>query len=442
MGQRSGKERYRISIIGAGHVGLVTGACFAEIGHQVLCVDNDKEKLASLRKGKCPFYEPGLAHLVRKHVKSRRLSFSDSIREGVERSGVIFIAVGTPSRPNGEADLSYVEAVAREIARSMTSYRLIVEKSTVPVETGEWVRRAVQQSHRGKIPFDVASNPEFLREGQAIEDFMHPDRIVLGVESKRAEKILIEIYRRIKAPVVVTDIKSAEMIKHASNSFLSLKISFINAIAALSEKVGADVVKIAEGMGLDRRIGKSFLNAGVGFGGSCFAKDLSAFVRIGEKAGVNFQLLKEVQQINHNQRQRLVHMVEQAVWNLKGKTIGILGLAFKPETDDLRDAPSVDIIQALQKEGAAVKATDPAAVGNAKKLLSNVTFCKDPYETARHADCLVILTEWPEYRSLHLKRLKSLLSHPIIVDGRNLYDPVKMRKAGFRYFSIGRPSSS
>lgn len=428
----------KISIIGGGHVGLVTGACFAEIGHQVFCIDNDSEKLESLRGGKVPFLEPGLESLVRKHLKSGRLSFIDSIREGVSRAPVIFIAVGTPSRPNGEADLSYVESVSREVARALSGYRLIVEKSTVPVETGEWVRRTIRQSLRRKVPFDVASNPEFLREGQAVQDFMRPDRIVLGVESKKAEKLLLEIYRPLKAPVVVTDIKSAEIIKHASNSFLSMKISFINMIADLAEKVGADVVKIAEGMGQDKRVGKSFLNAGIGFGGSCFGKDLSAFISIAEKAGVNFQLLKEVQRINQYQREQFVKKIEQAVWNLRDKTIGLLGLAFKPDTDDLRDAPSLDIIRALQREGVRIKATDPAAIPGARKLLTGVEFCEDPYEVARGADCLVILTEWDVYRKLNLKRVKSLMSHPIIVDGRNLFDPAQMKKAGVRYSSIGR----
>ncbi len=429
----------KISIVGAGHVGLVTGGCFAEMGHHVLCIDNDPEKLASLRKGKVPFYEPALERIVRKNLKNGRLSFSDSIREGVEKSEVIFIAVGTPPRPNGEADLSYVEAVSREIAQAMSRYRLIVEKSTVPVETGEWVRRTVQNALRRKIPFDVASNPEFLREGEAVKDFMKPDRIVIGVESQKAEKLLREIYRPLKAPLVVTDIKSAEIIKHASNSFLSMKISFINAIAALSEKVGADVVKIAEGLGLDRRIGRSFLNAGVGFGGSCFGKDLSAFIDIAEKAGIDFQLLKEVQRINEAQRQHLIKKVEKAVWNLRGKTIGILGLSFKPDTDDIRDAPSLDVIRALQKEGVTVKVYDPAAMENARALLNGVLFEKDPYEVAHQADCLVILTEWKTFKTLDLKRLKSLMSHPVIVDGRNLFSPDKIKKAGFRYFSVGRP---
>ncbi|MBI4436416.1 MAG: UDP-glucose/GDP-mannose dehydrogenase family protein [Candidatus Omnitrophica bacterium] len=432
----------KISIVGAGHVGLVTGACFAESGHQVLCVDNDMEKLAPLQKGKIPFYEPGLERLVRKHLKTGRLSFSPSIQEGVRKSGVVFIAVGTPSRPSGEADLSYVEVVSREIAHAMTTYRLIVEKSTVPVETGEWVRRTIRHSLRRKIPFDVASNPEFLREGQAVKDFLQPDRVVIGVESKKAEKILLEVYRPLKTPIVVTDIKSAEIIKHASNSFLSMKISFINAIATLSEKVGADVVKIAEGVGMDKRIGKSFLNAGVGFGGSCFGKDLAAFINIASKAGVDFQLLKEVQRINQHQREGVVRKIEQAVWNLRGKTIGILGLSFKPDTDDLRDAPAIDIIRALQKEGVKVKATDPAAMENAKKFLTGVTFCANAYEVARGVDCLVILTEWRVFKQLHLRKLKSLMAHPVLVDGRNLFDPERMRRLGFRYFSMGRPAIS
>ena len=430
----------KISIVGAGHVGLVTGACFAEIGHQVLCVDNDAKKLSSLREGRIPFYEPGLEPLVSRHLKTGRLKLTETVAEGVEQSEVLFIAVGTPSRMDGEADLSYVESVSREIAASMEGYRLIVEKSTVPVETGEWVRRTIQESLHRKISFDVASNPEFLREGQAVEDFMHPDRIVIGAESEKAEKILREIYKPIQSQLVVTDIKSAEIIKHASNSFLSTKISFINAVAALSEKVGADIVKIAEGVGLDRRIGKNFLNAGVGFGGSCFGKDLAAFISIGEKSGVDFELLKAVQTINQHQRDLLVKKIAQAVWNLKGKTIGVLGLAFKPDTDDLRDAPAIDIIRGLQKEGAKVRATDPAAMEGAKRLLTDVTFCKDAEETATGADCLVLVTEWEAFRKLDLARIKSLLAHPVIVDGRNLYDPVAMKEAGFRYLSIGRPA--
>jgi len=428
-----------ISIVGSGHVGLVTGACFAEMGHNVLCVDNDFEKLEELRKGRVPFYEPGLERLVKKQIKTKRLSFTESIPKGVARSQVIFIAVGTPSRPNGEADLSYVEAVSREVAKSMKSYRLIVEKSTVPVETGVWVHQTIQATLRKKIPFDVASNPEFLREGQAVQDFMKPDRVVIGVESKKAEKLLLEIYKPLKAPMVVTDMKSAEIIKHASNSFLSMKISFINAVAALSEKVGADVVKIAEGMGLDQRIGKSFLYAGVGFGGSCFGKDLAAFIDIAEKANVDFQLLKEVQKINRLQRERLVQTIEKAVWTLKGKTVGVLGLSFKPETDDLRDAPSLDVIQALTREGVKVKTYDPAAMEEAKTLLNGVTFCQDAYEVAKGADCLVIITEWKAFKSLNLKKLKSLMSNPTVVDGRNMFTPQVMEKAGFRYFSIGRP---
>ncbi|MFH1857774.1 MAG: UDP-glucose/GDP-mannose dehydrogenase family protein [Candidatus Omnitrophota bacterium] len=430
----------KISIIGSGHVGLVTGVCFAEIGHQVLCVDNDLEKLTLLKQGKSPFYEPGLNPLVRKHLKvTKRLLFSPDIREAVAKTKVVFIAVGTPPKASGQADLSYVEMVSREIAHAMTSYRLIVEKSTVPVETGEWVCHTIRHSLRKKIPFDVASNPEFLREGQAIEDFMHPDRVVIGIASKKAEGILREIYRPLKAPLVVTDIKSAEIIKHASNSFLSMKISFINAVASLAEKVGADVGKIAEGVGMDRRIGRRFLDAGVGFGGSCFAKDLSAFIHIAEKAGADFQLLKEVQRINQHQREQIVKKIEHAVWNLRGKTIGILGLSFKPETDDLRDAPAVDVIRLLQREGAHIKVYDPAAMENAKKILTNVVYCGDAYEAARKADCLVLMTEWKEFRQLKRARLKSLMSHPVIVDGRNLFDPAQMKKAGFRYYSIGRP---
>lgn len=427
-----------ICVIGAGHVGLVTGACFAELGNQVICVDNNTSKIAGLKKSIMPFYEPGLKEMVLKNVREKRLAFTTNLKEAVRKSFVIFIAVGTPPKENGEADLTDIERVAQQVARFMPSYRLVVEKSTVPVETGKWVEHTIRVNIRGRKKFDVASNPEFLREGQAIEDFMHPDRVVLGVESKRAEKILLELYKPLKSPIIVTDIKSAEIIKHASNSFLATKISFINAIANICERVGADVAKVAEGVGSDLRIGNKFLNAGCGYGGFCFPKDIEAFIRIAEKKGYNFELLKAVKKINEEQKDLMVKKIESALWNLKGKTIGILGLSFKPGTDDLRFAPSIDIIGKLKLNGAKICAFDPQAMKAARKVFKDIKFCRDVYETARGSDCLVILTEWNEFKQIDFKRLRRLLRQPVIIDGRNIYEPQKMKRMGFRYFGVGR----
>jgi len=427
-----------ICIIGAGHVGLVSAACFAELGNQVICMDNDKSRIVALKKSIMPFYEPGLKEIVTKNVKGKRLLFTTNLEEAVKKSSIIFIAVGTPPKENGEADLTDIEKVAQRIARYMPSYRLIVEKSTVPVETGRWVEHTIRVNIRGKKKFDVASNPEFLREGSAIEDFMRPDRIVLGVESKKAEDILKELYRPLKAPVIVTDIKSAEIIKHASNSFLAAKISFINAIANICEKVGADVTKVAEGLGSDKRIGAKFLNAGCGYGGFCFPKDIEAFIHIAEKKGYDFQLLKAVKEINEEQKDLMVKKIENALWNIKGKTIGILGLSFKPGTDDLRFAPSIDIIGRLKLHGAKIRAFDPQAMEAASKIFKGVKFCRDVYEAAKGSDCLVILTEWNEFKEIDLKKIKRLLKQPVVVDGRNIYEPQKMKKMGFKYFGIGR----
>lgn len=428
----------KICVIGTGYVGLVTGACFAEIGHRVICVDNDTTKIKNLKKNIIPIYEPGLKEIVVKNVKLGRLSFTTKISEGVKNSEVIFIAVGTPPRPDGSADLSFVEKVARDIAKNMSEYKLIVDKSTVPVETGARVYETIKRNLKKDIPFDVASNPEFLREGSAVEDTFNADRIVIGVESEKAEKLLREIYAPIKASVVVTDIKSAEIIKHASNSFLATKISFINAVANICERTGADIKKVAIGMGLDRRIGMDFLNAGIGFGGFCFPKDLEAFLWISRKLGYEFSLLKEVKEINENQKRLFVKKVEDTLWIIKGKTIGVLGLAFKPNTDDMRFAPSIDIINMLQKEGAKIKAYDPAAMKKAGSIFNGVKFCKDPYEVARKSDCLLILTEWDEFKKLDLKKIKKLLNHPIIIDGRNIFEPVDMQKLGFIYKGVGR----
>jgi UDPglucose 6-dehydrogenase len=428
-----------ICVIGSGYVGLVTGSCFADLGNNVICVDNDKSKIAALKKGLIPIYEPGLEELVKRNVKELRLSFTSNLKDGVKKSEVIFVCVPTPPKDNGDADLSYVEAVSKEIALAMPSYRLIVEKSTVPVNTGEWVEHTINVYNKRKIKFDVASNPEFLKEGSAIEDFMDPDRVVVGVKSKRAADLLTELYKPLKAPMVVTDIKSAEIIKHASNSFLATKISFINSVANICDKVGADVVDVARGMGLDKRISKDFLSAGIGFGGSCFPKDLAAFVHIAEKAGYDFSILKEVQRVNKHQRRSVIKRIEELLWNLNKKTVGVLGLSFKPGTDDLREAPSMEIIGMLQNEGVHVKVFDPVAMSKAKIALGKgVKFCKDAYETAKDSDCLLIVTEWNEFKELDFKKIKKLMRQPIIVDGRNIYDPKEMKSLGFKYVGIGR----
>ncbi len=385
-----------------------------------------------------PFYEPGLQALVRRHTARKRLSFTTSLREGVRGGEVIFIAVGTPPKANGEADLTVVEGVCRDIARAMTAYRLIVEKSTVPVETGKWLRRTIARNLKRPISFDVASNPEFLREGTAVHDFLHPDRIVLGVESPEAKKRLLAVYAPIQAPLVVTDIASAELIKHASNSFLSMKISFINAVAQICDRVGADVEKVAEGMGLDPRIGKAFLDAGVGFGGFCFPKDIEAFVAIAEKLGVDFTLLKEVARINARQRELVIKKIEDRLWNLKHKTVGVWGLSFKPNTDDMRFAPSIDIIQRLTAAGATVKAYDPQAMREAKQCLNGTTLCRTMYDAAAGSDCLVVLTEWPQFQEADWSRVKRVMTHPIIVDGRNCLDRAPLKRHGFEYVGIGR----
>jgi len=429
----------KICIIGSGYVGLVTGACFADLGNNVICVDNNASKIKQLKKSIMPIYEPGLEELVRRNVREGRLSFTNKLREGVKKSEVIFIAVGTPSKGNGEADLTYIENASREIALSMPSYRLIVEKSTVPVNTGEWVEHTINIFNKRKIKFDVASNPEFLKEGSAIEDFMNPDRIVIGVKSKRAAGLLSELYKPLKAPIVVTDIKSAELIKHASNSFLATKISFINSIANICDKVGADVVDVARGMGLDKRISKDFLNAGIGFGGSCFPKDLAAFVHIAEKAGYDFGMLKEVQNVNKHQRKSVIKKIEGMLWNLPKKTVCILGLSFKPGTDDLREAPSLEIIEMLLKEGVHIKVYDPVAMSKARAVLGeSVRFCKDAYQAAKDSDCLLIATEWNEFKEIDFEKIKKIMRQPVVIDGRNIYDPAEMKRLGFKYTGIGR----
>lgn len=434
-----------IGIVGTGYVGLVTGVCLSSLGHSVVCVDNDREKIKKLKKGIATIYEPGLQELMTRQMKKKRLMFCDSIREATKRSQVIFIAVGTPSKKNGDADLTYVENVSREIALGMDSYKLIVEKSTVPAETGKRIERTIKlnlprpfKNRSENIPFDVASNPEFLREGSAIEDFMNPDRIVIGVETKRAEDLLQEVYKPLKARVIVTNMTSAEIIKHASNSFLATKISFANALSQICDNVGADVLKVTEGMGHDKRIGPHFLNAGVGYGGSCFPKDVDAFIRLSEKSGYDFHLLKAVRQTNEEQKAGFVRLIEDKLWIIKGKTIAVWGLAFKPNTDDMRNAASVDIIRQLQNEGAKVRAYDPQAMENAKKELKGITLCPSMYAAAKGADCLVILTEWDDFKKADLKKLKKTLRQPLVFDGRNLFAGEELVKLGFEYHGIGR----
>jgi UDPglucose 6-dehydrogenase len=428
----------RLTIIGTGYVGLVTGACFAEVGHHVVCVDNDDAKIQMLQAGGIPIYEPGLDELVRRNTADGRLSFTTNTAEGVEKSDVVFIAVPTPPLANGAVDLSFIEKVAREIAAAMTSYKIVVDKSTVPVKTGDKVAETIKRYCKAKVDFDVVSNPEFLREGFAVEDLMRPDRIVIGVRSQRPVAAIREIYAPFNAPIIVTDINSAELIKHASNSFLALKISYINAISVLCEATGANVQEVANGMGMDARIGRRFLNASLGFGGSCFPKDLSAFIKISEQVGYDFGLLKEVQKINAEQMNRFVKKIADTLWVLKDKTIGVLGLAFKQNTDDVRMSPAIDLCQRLQKEGAILRVHDPKAMEKAKAVLQNVTFVDDMNEVAEGCDALVIATEWDEFKKLDLERARKALTHPIMFDGRNVFDAEEMERLGFIYKSIGR----
>ena len=428
----------KLTIIGTGYVGLVSGTCFAEVGHHVICVDNNAEKVKMLQAGGIPIYEPGLEELVKKNVAAGRLAFTNSTAEGVQKSDVIFIAVPTPPQPDGSVDLSYIEKVARDIAAAMTSYKIVVDKSTVPVKTGEKVTETIKRYCPAKVEFDVVSNPEFLREGFAVGDLMKPDRVVVGVGSQRPVAAMKEVYTPFNAPIIVTDINSAELIKHAANSFLALKISYINAIANVCEAAGANVLEVAQGIGLDERIGRRFLNAGIGFGGSCFPKDLSAFIKIAEQIGYDFKLLKEVQRINADQMERFVKKITDTLWVLKDKKIGVLGLAFKQNTDDVRSSPAIDLCQRLLKDGATLRVHDPKAMEKAKSLLPTVTYVDDMNAVADGCDALVIATEWDEFKQLDLARAKKGLTHPIMFDGRNLFDPAAMEKLGWIYKSVGR----
>lgn len=435
-----------IAIIGAGYVGLVTGACFAEFGVSVTCVDRDEKKIRSLKKGVVPFYEPGLEELVRRNIKEGRLDFTTSIAEAVDSSLVIFIAVGTPPRGDGSADLSYVEDVAREIAVHLNGYKVIVTKSTVPVGTGDRIRKIVSKNRKEKVDFDIASNPEFLREGSAIEDFMRPNRVIIGVDpesssGQQAIAILKDLYRPlylIETPFIITNIETAELIKYASNSFLATKISFINEIANLCEKVGADVHMVAKGMGLDGRIGPKFLHPGPGFGGSCLPKDTKALLKVAADNDIEISTVNAVVRANERQRELMVKKIKDAMGMVEGKTIAVLGLSFKPNTDDIREAPSIYIIKGLLKEKAKIRAYDPVSMNVTEKVLPEITYCKDPYEAVKGADALVIVTEWNQFRNLELDRIKKLLKEPYFFDLRNIYEPGVLKEKGFKYFCVGR----
>jgi UDPglucose 6-dehydrogenase len=429
-----------IAIIGSGYVGLVTGTCFAEVGHNVICVDNDERKVKALQSGIIPIYEPGLEDLVHRNVAARRLRFTTSIEDGVDNSQVIFIAVPTPPQSDGSVDLTYIERVAREIAAVLKSYRVIVDKSTVPVKTGEKVADTIRRYNKADAEFDVVSNPEFLREGCAVDDLMHPDRIVIGANSDRALELMRKIYEPFMAPVMVTDINSAELIKHAANSFLALKISYINAVSAICEASGADVQKVADGIGADKRIGRSFLSAGLGYGGSCFPKDIAAFIAISEQLGTPFNLLKEVQRINQSQRERFVKKLRDTLWVLKEKRLAVWGLTFKPDTDDVRSSVAIELVNDLTREGAHVVAYDPKGTEKVRefKLCPDTVLASSTLEAVRDAEALIIATEWKEFENVDFSEVRRLMHTPLIFDGRNLLDPNTMRDLGFQYHGIGR----
>lgn len=454
----------KIVVLGMGHVGLPTALGFAELGWQVVGADSDGAKIARLKTGECPFYEPGLQELLAKHLAGRNFSVTEDVEEAIRSGPVLFLCVGTPQKENGQADLSQIEALVRTIARNLNSYKLIVEKSTVPAITAQWIKKTVARyaaplpspglktgrgsglGNRTKGPlsaiFDVASNPEFLQEGKALENFFSPDRIVCGVESERARRLLESIYRPVSSPIIFTDLTTAELIKHAANAFLCTKISFMNMVADLCDAVGADVTKVAEGIGMDPRIGAQFLKAGIGFGGYCFPKDLRAFLHLAEEHSVDFSLLREVERINLRRIDVLLKKIRQALWVMQGKTIGVLGLAFKPGTDDIREAPSLKIMERLLAEGAKLRLHDPRAMSNTQGVFpqepGRLEYADTPYEAARGADALLLLTEWEEYRELDLRKVRQLVAVPIIVDGRNMLDPVRVAKAGFEYICMGR----
>jgi UDPglucose 6-dehydrogenase len=429
-----------ISVIGTGYVGLVTGACLSEAGHDVLCADVDEDKISQLQQGDLPIYEEGLEELVQSRMEQDQLGFTTSTSQAVEHGRVIYIAVGTPATDSGAPDLTAIEQAARDIAANLSSYRIIVEKSTVPVNTGERVGTTIERNTAGDVSFDVVSNPEFLAEGSALEDARNPHRIVVGVTSDKAEETMREIYEPFDAPLIVTDLNSAELIKHASNSFLAMKISYINAVSRICEASGADVDEVARGMGMDPRIGEHFLQAGIGYGGSCFPKDVEAFHNLSKELGYGFDLLRNVQDINETQRDRVLEKIRNELWVLNNKSIGVLGLSFKPGTDDIRESPGIYLIQDLLEEGCSITGYDPKAIENAREVLDDrINYASSPYEAAEDAEALVITTDWPEFGELDLDRLKEEMSLPFLLDARNMYDPETVRSNGFIYESVGRP---
>ena len=433
-----------ICIVGTGYVGLVTGACFAEFGVHVTCLDKDAAKIDLLNRGEVPIFEPGLKELMQKNVKEGRLAFTTDAGSAIRQALAIFIAVGTPSSRDGSADLTYIREVASTVAKNLDGYKVVVTKSTVPVGTGQIIDEIIRSERNTDVPFDIVSNPEFLREGSAVEDFLRPNRVVIGANSEPAIAIMKDLYRPLyllETPFVITDVATSEMIKYASNAFLATKISFINEMANICEQVGADVHQVARGMGLDGRIGSKFLHAGPGFGGSCFPKDLMAIDRIATEHGYNFEIVKAVMRVNKRQRERMVEKIARVVGGVSGKTLAVLGLTFKPNTDDMREAPSIPIVRGLQRRGATIRAFDPAGVEEARKVLRRVKYASDAYEAAGGADALVIVTEWNQFRNLNWERMKALLREPVVVDLRNIYDPARMKAAGFRYACVGRKGS-
>ena len=437
MISREKEHMKSLSVIGCGYVGLVTGTCFADLGNVVYCIDIDEQRIARLKEGHTPFYEPGLEELVRRNLLAKRLHFTTSYEEGIDESDFVFIAVNTPSGAEGEADMRYMRSAAEGIASTIRIYTIVVNKSTVPIGTGDWVATIIERQN-GSTPFSVVSNPEFLREGRAISDFLNPDRIVLGASDRAAAQKVAELYSAFSCPIIITDLRTAEMIKYASNAFLATRISFINEIAAICDELGADVEEVARGMGLDKRIGSSYLDAGLGFGGSCFPKDVRALAHMALIHGRHPQLLNAVLEINRDQRRLVVQRLREVFGVLEGLTVGILGLSFKPDTDDLREAASLEVIHLLRNEGAKIKVYDPVAMEPAKKVLQNVTFCTDAYQVAEGSDALVVVTEWNEFKQLDRERLWKLMRQPVIIDGRNIYEPEEMRRLGFLYYGIGR----
>ena len=432
----------KIGVIGTGYVGLVTAVGLAELGQNVIGTDKITEKIERISSGIVPIYEPGLEELLKTNLKKGNLSFSTDLNKTIQSCDVIFVCVGTPQREDGSADMSQIEEVSRMIAENLNSYKLVVEKSTVPVKTSMWIKRTISLYKKNEITFDVASNPEFLREGTAVSDFLSPDRIIIGVETDKARDIMVEIYQKFKDRLIITNIDTAELIKHASNSFLALKISFINLISELCDKTDADVEKVAEGMGLDPRIGSLFLRAGIGYGGSCFPKDIRALTKIGEDLGVNVNLLKEADRINIDRIEVFVEKIKKALWILKDKKFAILGLAFKPETDDIREAPGIKVIRRLLEEGALLRLYDPKAMDNMKEIFPEkppqITYTQSLYEAVEEANALLIVTEWDEFKEMDLQKVKKAMDNPIIIDGRNVFEPSKLRELGFEYYSIGR----